>query len=318
MGAYTFAGVFDLLGIKQRQIGVYEQYETLAGGEDTNIYTLLRGLIQDFTLPGAMPLRRSDWHYRGDSGAFRLVETSSASSGPSGILRVHHFLPVEFIVHIQRPHSGVGRGCTGSGFPSTPTPSRSRHDPFYCLANDAEQLSRDRRDSLTGLENASKRTQTVLLICVKYGSDPETVQYLESLRKLQGQRDLQVLVVDNNADAGCPELPAESNFTLARAGENLGYFGGARHGLSLYLREHPLPDWVIVSNVDLLIADAQFLDKLALLRARPRLGMVAPSIRSALTGRDQNPFMRKRPSALRMHAYKWIYRSWLAAECCTN
>jgi|SRR5579872_608771 len=54
MGAYTFAGVFDLLGIKQRQVGLYERYETLAGGEDTNIYTLFRGLIQDFTLPGAM------------------------------------------------------------------------------------------------------------------------------------------------------------------------------------------------------------------------------------------------------------------------
>jgi oligosaccharide repeat unit polymerase len=54
MGAYTFAGVFDLLGVKQRQVGLYERYETLAGGEDTNIYTLFRGLIQDFTLPGAM------------------------------------------------------------------------------------------------------------------------------------------------------------------------------------------------------------------------------------------------------------------------
>jgi oligosaccharide repeat unit polymerase len=53
MGAYTFAGVFDLLGIKQRQLGVYEEHQTLAGGEDTNIYTLFRGLIQDFTLPGA-------------------------------------------------------------------------------------------------------------------------------------------------------------------------------------------------------------------------------------------------------------------------
>jgi oligosaccharide repeat unit polymerase len=54
MGAYTFAGVFDLLGIKQRQVGLYERYETLDGGEDTNIYTLFRGLIQDFTLPGAI------------------------------------------------------------------------------------------------------------------------------------------------------------------------------------------------------------------------------------------------------------------------
>lgn len=53
MGAYTFAGVFDLLGIKQRQLGVYAEFETLAGGEETNIYTLLRGLIQDFTLLGA-------------------------------------------------------------------------------------------------------------------------------------------------------------------------------------------------------------------------------------------------------------------------
>jgi oligosaccharide repeat unit polymerase len=53
MGAYTFAGVFDLLGMKPRQIGVYEELQTLAGGEETNIYTLLRGLIQDFTLPGA-------------------------------------------------------------------------------------------------------------------------------------------------------------------------------------------------------------------------------------------------------------------------
>lgn len=54
MGAYTFAGVFDLLGVKQRQVGLYERYETLDGGEDTNIYTLFRGLIQDFTLPGAI------------------------------------------------------------------------------------------------------------------------------------------------------------------------------------------------------------------------------------------------------------------------
>jgi len=53
MGAYTFAGVFDLFGVKQRQVGVYEQLETLAGGEETNVYTLFRGLIQDFTLPGA-------------------------------------------------------------------------------------------------------------------------------------------------------------------------------------------------------------------------------------------------------------------------
>ncbi len=54
MGAYTFAGLFDLLGIRPREIGVYQELQILAGGEETNIYTLFRGLIQDFTLPGAM------------------------------------------------------------------------------------------------------------------------------------------------------------------------------------------------------------------------------------------------------------------------
>jgi GT2 family glycosyltransferase len=160
-------------------------------------------------------------------------------------------------------------------------------------------------------DHTTASAQTVLVICVKYGSDPETEQYLESLRKLQGQRNLQILVVDNTVGVRWSEPATERNLTVIRLEENLGYFGGARSGLSLYLREHRLPDWVIVSNVDLLIADSQFLDKLAALRARPRLGIVAPSIRSALTGRNQNPFIRTRPSAARMHAYKWMFRSWL-------
>jgi oligosaccharide repeat unit polymerase len=52
-GAFTFSGLFDLLGIKQRQIGVYQDYLILAGGEDINIYTMLRGLIEDFSIAGA-------------------------------------------------------------------------------------------------------------------------------------------------------------------------------------------------------------------------------------------------------------------------
>lgn len=55
-GAYTFGGIFDVLGIKHREIGLYEGMITLPGGEETNIYTAIRGLIQDFTLVGALLL----------------------------------------------------------------------------------------------------------------------------------------------------------------------------------------------------------------------------------------------------------------------
>lgn len=56
-GAYTFAGVFDALGIQARSLGMYEEIVTVGQGDfafETNIYTVLRGLIQDFTLPGSL------------------------------------------------------------------------------------------------------------------------------------------------------------------------------------------------------------------------------------------------------------------------
>ncbi len=54
IGAYTFAGPFNQLGIQQRQEGLYDySYEVESGGY-TNIYTFFRGLIEDFTLPGAL------------------------------------------------------------------------------------------------------------------------------------------------------------------------------------------------------------------------------------------------------------------------
>jgi GT2 family glycosyltransferase len=154
--------------------------------------------------------------------------------------------------------------------------------------------------------------QKVLLICVKYGADAETERYLESLRQLQGNPNLHVVIVDNGISGSVANLLVDTSFTVLRSHENLGYFGGARRGISKYLEEHPLPDWVIVSNVDLLITDPQFLEKLAAFKSAPSVGAVAPRIASALTGRNQNPFMRNRPSATRMHLYKWFYRSWIA------
>ena len=52
-GAYTFAGFFNSIGIHSRALGLYEDIVVLPGQVDSNIYTAFRGLIQDFSLPGA-------------------------------------------------------------------------------------------------------------------------------------------------------------------------------------------------------------------------------------------------------------------------
>jgi oligosaccharide repeat unit polymerase len=53
-GAYSVAGVFDQLGMHTRPAGLYaDPYEVEPGGF-TNVYTIFRGLIEDFTLPGSL------------------------------------------------------------------------------------------------------------------------------------------------------------------------------------------------------------------------------------------------------------------------
>lgn len=68
---------------------------------------------------------------------------------------------------------------------------------------------------------------------------------------------------------------------------------------------------MVISNVDLRLADSVFFEQLGTLASIPDLGAVAPSIYSDLTGIDQNPYMKTRPSRRRMHAYKWLYRNWM-------
>lgn len=52
-GTRTFAGAFDLLHVKERIVGRYEETSNVVGTEITNVYTLFRGFIEDFTLLGA-------------------------------------------------------------------------------------------------------------------------------------------------------------------------------------------------------------------------------------------------------------------------
>ena len=51
-GAYSLSGVFDALGIKERLSGIYRE-EIMLGKQGSNVYTVFRGLIQDFTLIGS-------------------------------------------------------------------------------------------------------------------------------------------------------------------------------------------------------------------------------------------------------------------------
>jgi GT2 family glycosyltransferase len=151
----------------------------------------------------------------------------------------------------------------------------------------------------------------LLLICVNYHADVETVQWVEAVRRQPESEAVKIVVVDNTPrDAGDDfgaQLQKQSDaIQWMPAPENLGYFGGARFGLERFLEKSPLPEWVMLSNVDLAFGDTPFFDRLLRMDWDERVGVVAPAIRSALSGREQNPCMIRRPSAGRMHFIKWV------------
>jgi GT2 family glycosyltransferase len=151
---------------------------------------------------------------------------------------------------------------------------------------------------------------TAVWICVNYHSDCETLQWVDALLQSSAVTDLRIVVADNTTrqdgdDFGTHLQKKSERVWWMPTPENLGYFGAARFGLARFLRDSPLPTWVMVSNVDLQFGDHGFWTALHAMRLSDDVGVVAPAIRSALTGREQNPYMPVRPSAMRMRWIQW-------------
>jgi len=53
-GVYTLAGPMERLGLGQRKPGLFEESLVLDNGDDSNLYTVFRPLIEDFTVAGAL------------------------------------------------------------------------------------------------------------------------------------------------------------------------------------------------------------------------------------------------------------------------
>lgn len=158
-----------------------------------------------------------------------------------------------------------------------------------------------------------KTTSSILTICVNYHNYEETVRFV---RELLAQKNVsrQTVIVVDNTESCADDNPLtrlskrDCRVWVVKAEKNLGYYRGAALGLSEYLKRNPLPDWVIVCNTDIEFVHGNFLENLCAFYGEKPCPVVAPSIYSSLSKQEQNPNFKTRPSRLRMHFYKWIFR----------
>ncbi len=151
----------------------------------------------------------------------------------------------------------------------------------------------------------------VLLICVNYLKPAETQRLVSSAVDQILSSPLRVIVVENSPSPdsqGVPEsLKGNPRVRAFATGKNLGYFGGAAAALKEHLETHPRPEWVIVSNPDVYFPDRDVLQRLCDAEKGHEPAVIAPSIRTVGSSVEQNPYMRVRPSRVRMRIYSWIF-----------
>ncbi len=159
---------------------------------------------------------------------------------------------------------------------------------------------------------------SIVVLGVSYQSNSEALRFLRQFSGCEaGQRPFVILIDNGDApDLSCAlsdEERTQRDLVVHVPGRNLGYFGGAASALDAFLLTHPLPEWVIVCNVDLYMQDKEFCSRLISSSRSHTHSVVAPGIISGLSGKDQNPFMRMRPHHLRMKFYKVLFQ-WYPAH----
>lgn len=150
------------------------------------------------------------------------------------------------------------------------------------------------------------------MIVVNTNADAETSRLIGELVSQKGPA-VRAVIVHNGDHELRVDLPeaARSRVWVVRPPHNRGYFSAANFGLEDYLSRNPMPEWVVVSNADVHIPDSSFFDSLARFYRTAPPGLVAPSILSLASQRDQNPNMRRRPSRARMWFYRFVFQFFL-------
>jgi GT2 family glycosyltransferase len=144
----------------------------------------------------------------------------------------------------------------------------------------------------------------VLVVTVNYHTETDVQALVRSLERQSAPWRL--VVADNGSDAEGASLIADlagrhDNVRIWGTGRNLGYFGAAA-AVIRDIGEQRLPDWVVVSNPDITLAE-DFVERLT----RVDADVVAPCVLDAASGADVNPFLESRPGRFRTWSRQVIF-----------
>jgi len=155
-----------------------------------------------------------------------------------------------------------------------------------------------------------------LFITVNYKKTIDTIALLHCISKINGNQDLDVIIIDNvSSDKTIndltqlkKDLDGVLSIQIIESTNNLGYFGAAAYALSMITTKY---SYYIIANNDLIIKDVDFLLKTK--EVLNEADIIAPRIISMINNTDQNPFRENKVSFLQKLKFNTYFSSyWIA------
>jgi len=160
----------------------------------------------------------------------------------------------------------------------------------------------------------------ILIACVNYHHSKEVIEYINHLKKQSIFKQIDIVVTDNSeCDEAFNELinHLDKEVVLANPQRNLGYIHGINYGISKYLENHDMPEWIVVSNTDISYQEESFYEKLLTYYPFGYDCIIAPCIYSTENNLYQNPLLINKYSKLKMYVLTYIFKfTWI--ERCFN
>lgn len=136
----------------------------------------------------------------------------------------------------------------------------------------------------------------VCFIILHYLTDEDTIECVNSIEKLSGAVNTEIVIVDNFSNNGSIERVCEAvsnlnNCHILYNSENLGFARGNNVGY-IYVRENYSDSFVVMLNNDTVIKQNDFIDRILSSYKESPFYVLGPDIISLVDGGHQNPIKK--------------------------
>jgi len=149
-----------------------------------------------------------------------------------------------------------------------------------------------------------------LYIVVNYFSEEDVSKFIFTHLAKQTIQNLKIIIVNN----GCHNInilekiaKRDQRIELLTPQNNLGYFGAAKFAYEHYLKTFPIPDFTVLSNVDLIFEKENDLVNL-FGKSNSDADVIGPNLLSIIHHSPLNPFFEKRISKLKLKFYASVFK----------